>query len=451
VEEKTVKARIKAALFFVLMLACVWTGAAQQAATSNAPPQAQANNVQLVIEGKVINVHDGDTVTVLDSNNKKFHIRLQGIDAPELKQAYGAVSQENLSRLVLGKQVTIVWTKVDKYRRTVGTIMLDGKDMNIEQVKAGAAWHFKKYADEQDPKDRVTYARAEEEARAARLGLWQDPNPTPPGDYRVETKVARWGPAPPEGTIIGNKGSKKYHRPDCPGYRDMAEKNRVFFKSVEEAEAAGYKRAGNCPAEIITSSVASTPKATPASSQSPTAKAVPVAAPASMAATSVMPATTTGEGEVIGNKNSKIYHNPGCPGYKSVSEKNQVRFKSAEEAEAAGYKRAGNCKAGDSTSKSATAATTPTASSSSSPATPAKATQPKATPPATSSTAATTTTSAPATAANGEIIANKNSKIYHRPNCPGYNNVSEKNQVRFKSVEEAEAAGYRVAKNCPAQ
>lgn len=342
------KPRLQATLFFILMLACVWTGAAQQTSTAVAP-QTQANNVQLVIEGKVINVHDGDTVTVLDANGKKFHIRLQGIDAPELKQETGAESQKNLERMVMGKQVTIVWTKVDKYRRTVGTIMLDGKDMNIEQVRAGLAWHFKKYEDEQEPKDRVTYAKAEADARAAKSGLWQNPNPTPPGDYRVDVKVARWGPAPPEGTIIGNKSSKKYHRPDCPGYRDMAEKNRVFFKTVEEAEGAGYKRAGNCQPEGSASSVASTPsvastaKATPASSQSPTAKAVPVAAPASVAAisTTSVPAT----GEIIGNKNSKIYHRPNCPGYNAVSEKNQIRFKTVEEAEAAGYRVAKNCPA----------------------------------------------------------------------------------------------------------
>src|SRR6267154_2523721 len=57
-------------------------------------------------------------------------------------------------------------------------------------------------------------------------------------------KTARGGPPPLEGTIIGNKKSKKYRRPDCPGYRNMAERNRVFFRSVAEAEGAGYKRAG---------------------------------------------------------------------------------------------------------------------------------------------------------------------------------------------------------------
>lgn len=423
--------RINAALFFVFVLVCASFGAHAQ--------QAQTNKVQLVIEGKVIRVSDGDTIAVLDKDNKQHKIRFQGIDAPESKQAYGQASKENLSKMVFGKQVTVLWEKVDKYRRTVGKVLLDGKDVNIEQIKAGLAWHYKKYADEQPPEDRVTYAKAEEDARAAKLGLWQDPNPTPPGEWRADAKTERWGPAPPEGTIIGNKSSKKYHRPDCPGYRDMSEKNRVFFKSVEEAEAAGYKRAGNCQPEGATPSVASTTRTTPASAQA--AKAVPVAAPATVPAEAAQAATSTGE--IVGNKNSKIYHRPGCPGYNSVSEKNQVRFKTAEEAEAAGFKRAANCKA-DATAASAASTPAPSSTTAKKPA--AQAT-PAVAPAATSAQA----TPASNAAADGEIIGNKNSKIYHRPTCPGYNSVSEKNQVRFKSVAEAEAAGFRAAKNCPAQ
>jgi len=331
-----------ASLFFCVVL-CAMSSLAQQAAP--APMQqrsiAVVNKVQLVIEGKVINVHDGDTVTVLDKNNKKTHIRLQGIDAPELKQAFGSVSQQNLSRMVLDRQVTIVWTKLDKYRRTVGTIMLDGRDMNIEQVKAGLAWHFKKYSDEQEPQDRITYAAAERNARAAKLGLWVDPNPTPPGDWRVDVKTKRWGPAPPEGTIIGNSNSKKYHRPDCPGYRDMAEKNRVFFKSVEEAEAAGYKRAGNCPAEGAISTSAST--ATASTKSSPPVSSSSSTAPAVVTSISVTGGQSDSSSKIIGNKNSKIFHTPGCSSYDSVSEKNRVYFPSAEEAEKAGYRKAKNC------------------------------------------------------------------------------------------------------------
>lgn len=325
----------KTAFAMVATLLCAWfcVGQPVRSNASQQPSAVVANNVQLVIEGKVINVHDGDTVTVIDVNNKKFPIRLQGIDAPELKQEFGSASQQNLSRLVLGKQVAIYWSKVDKYRRTVGTIMLAGQDMNIEQVKAGLAWHFKKYEDEQEPRDRLTYAAAEQQARAAKLGLWQEPDPTAPGDWRQGVKTKRWGPPPPEGTIIGNRGSLKYHRPDCAGYRDMAEKNRVFFKTVAEAEAAGYKRAGNCPAERPVVSVRTAP--TTAAIKSSTSLAA-------------LPATATKislDGKVIGNRNSKVYHLPGCSSYNQVSEKNQVRFDSAEEAEKAGYKLAGNCSA----------------------------------------------------------------------------------------------------------
>ncbi|HBB88974.1 MAG TPA: hypothetical protein DC047_15320 [Blastocatellia bacterium] len=345
----------KIASLLASLIICASFCAAQQPAFS-APqqsPAVAANHIQLVIEGKVINVHDGDTITVLDQDNKKFHIRLQGIDAPELKQEFGSVSQQNLSRLVLGKQVSIYWSKVDKYRRTVGTIMLDGHDVNIEQVKAGLAWHFKKYEDEQSPQDRITYAAAEQTARAAKLGLWQDANPTVPGDWRQAVKTQRWGPPPSAGTIIGNKNSLKYHRPDCAGYRDMAEKNRVFFKSVAEAEAAGYKRAGNCPAEIVTSAPNSTVgRQSPAASASsnrvpaPASARVPIkttvqARPVQLSENETPAFAATGT--IIGNKNSKVYHLPGCASYNRVSEKNQVKFATIAEAESAGYKLASNC------------------------------------------------------------------------------------------------------------
>lgn len=326
------------------------------------------NNVQVVIEGKVVRVADGDTITVLDKENKQHRIRFQGIDAPESKQAFGQKSKQGLSDLVFGKQVTVIYSKMDKYRRVVGKVMLDGKDVNIEQIKAGLAWHYKKYEEEQPPEDRVSYAKAELEARAAKRGLWQEPNPTPPGEYRQKVKLDRWGAPPPEGTVIGNKNSKKYHRPDCPGYRDMAERNRVFFKTVAEAEAAGYKRAGNCPAEEITSQTVA--KSAPVAAKSQPAPATDdemdedeeeSSAPATTKNDSALfpsdnrplpigksESSTIGasasQEAIIGNKNSKKYHLSNCPGYNQVSEKNRVIFKSAQEAEAAGYTRAGNCR-----------------------------------------------------------------------------------------------------------
>ncbi|MEO8435177.1 MAG: thermonuclease family protein [Pyrinomonadaceae bacterium] len=435
---------LRAALWCALVLLVPGAITAQQISSAPAGQQQQAavaNNLRLVIEGKVINVHDGDTVTVLDQDNKKFAIRLQGIDAPELKQEFGSVSQQNLSRMVLGRQVTIVWTKVDKYKRTVGTIMLDGHDMNIEQVRAGLAWHFKKYEDEQSPDDRRTYATAEQEARAATLGLWRTAAPTAPGDWRQEVKTKRWGPPPPEGTIIGNSNSKKYHRPDCAGYRDMAERNRVFFKSVAEAEAAGYKRAGNCPpeAQILRA------KITPAPVQpqpiptdmAPPKPSVMVPIKPQVAVPTLARESTPTTGQVIGNKNSKVYHLPGCSGYSRVSEKNQVKFETPLQAEAAGYRLAGNCSGGKTTE--ATVIASPSTADESTAPTPAA-------PPKASSVAAAP--GSPTTPSDNKVIGNKNSKVYHLPGCAGYTRVSEKNQEKFNTAKEAEAAGYRLAGNC---
>jgi len=80
------------------------------------------------------------------------------------------------------------WLKTDRYGRTIGKIMLDGADVNIEQVKAGYAWHYKKYQNEQPTADKASYARAEDEARSQKLGLWADPSPTPPWEFRKEAK-----------------------------------------------------------------------------------------------------------------------------------------------------------------------------------------------------------------------------------------------------------------------
>jgi endonuclease YncB( thermonuclease family) len=136
------------------------------------------------LTGRVVKVVDGDTVHVLDTVKHLHKIRLAGIDAPESSQAYGRVSRSHLEELVAGKTVTVEWHKRDRYQRLVGKIQLDGKDMNLEQVSAGLAWHFKKYSSEQSADDRDRYAKAETVAREEHLGLWRDSHPIPPWDYR---------------------------------------------------------------------------------------------------------------------------------------------------------------------------------------------------------------------------------------------------------------------------
>ena len=130
------------------------------------------------IQGKVVSVLDGDTIKVLEAGNQETTVRLHQIDAPEKNQDFGQRSKQALSSLVFGKTVIVEVVTTDKYGRTVGTVFSDGLDTNLEQVKSGMAWVYRKYAS--DPK----YFQAEKSAQEARMGLWGQPNPTPPWFFR---------------------------------------------------------------------------------------------------------------------------------------------------------------------------------------------------------------------------------------------------------------------------
>ena len=161
---------------------------AQRKPTSATPPPPAGSQT---LAGRVVRIADGDTITVLDATNTQYRIRLSGIDAPELHQAFGSRSKQNLSDWVFGKDVTVEYYKTDQYGRLVGKIIVNGQDINLEQVKAGMAWHYKEYEREQSPEDRELYARAEDEARAQHRGLWQDPNPVEPSQFRREQREER--------------------------------------------------------------------------------------------------------------------------------------------------------------------------------------------------------------------------------------------------------------------
>lgn len=142
------------------------------------------------LQGQVIAVADGDTVTVLDADRQRHKIRLAGIDAPESRQAYGQRARFSLRDLLDGRQVQVSYDKTDRYGRLVGKIELEGRDINLEQLRRGLAWHYKKYEAEQSPEDRQLYAQAQEQAQAARLGLWRDPGAQAPWDYRQQKRQA---------------------------------------------------------------------------------------------------------------------------------------------------------------------------------------------------------------------------------------------------------------------
>lgn len=139
------------------------------------------------LQGTVVGISDGDTITVLDGGKVQHKIRLAGIDAPEKSQAFGDRSKQHLSNLVFGKAVTVDWNKTDRYGRTIGKVIVNGLDANLSQVQAGLAWHYKKYEKEQLPADRSIYAQAEIDARAQQVGLWRDRSPIAPWDFRHHT------------------------------------------------------------------------------------------------------------------------------------------------------------------------------------------------------------------------------------------------------------------------
>lgn len=154
------------------------TEISMQASKSATQPENSAYVDSGKLEGKVVSVSDGDTVTILLADNKKEKIRLNQIDAPESGQDFGNASKKNLSKLIAGKQITVATKERDKYGRMVGTIFIDNKDINLEQVKLGMAWVYTKYAS--DP----AYFEAHDKAKSDTVGLWSQPDPIAPWDFR---------------------------------------------------------------------------------------------------------------------------------------------------------------------------------------------------------------------------------------------------------------------------
>ena len=129
--------------------------------------------------GKVVGVSDGDTITVLQ-NRTPIKVRLHGIDCPEIGQDFGSRAKAFTSELVFGQVVKVVPRDTDRYGRTVADVILaDGRILNHELVRAGLAWWYRKYAP-----DIGTLAELEAAAREAKRGLWSQPNPVPPWEWR---------------------------------------------------------------------------------------------------------------------------------------------------------------------------------------------------------------------------------------------------------------------------
>lgn len=142
-----------------------------------------ASLAQADFSGAVVGVLDGDTIEVMHDGVAE-RIRLQGIDCPEKRQAFGQKAKQAASSMAFGKQVSIATQGHDKYGRTIGNVIMpDGRKLNYELVRQGWCWWYRKY----DP-DNAELARLEADARKARIGLWADLSPIPPWDWRRQGK-----------------------------------------------------------------------------------------------------------------------------------------------------------------------------------------------------------------------------------------------------------------------
>jgi endonuclease YncB( thermonuclease family) len=134
------------------------------------------------ITAKVVKIFDGDALLIEDKPGNQTEIKLEGIDAPELKQEHGPESAAALSKLVLDQSVKVQWSAKDKFERPLAQVFLDDKHINLEMLKLGMAWHFKRYNKSEE------LAAAEAQAKSEKKGLWKTEKAVPPWTFRQDTK-----------------------------------------------------------------------------------------------------------------------------------------------------------------------------------------------------------------------------------------------------------------------
>ena len=248
--------------------------------------------------GKVVGVTDGDTITVLQDRTP-VKVRLNGIDAPEQGQPFGERAKQFASALCFGDEVTIKTSGTDKYGRTLGDVVLvDGRILNQELVKAGMAWHYKEYSKDE------TLAKLEKEAKEKKIGLWSDPHAIAPWEWRHGNAAVTYPSMPPvkaeaetgvqaqptAQTVYITVSGKKYHADGCR----YLSKSKVSI-ALADAIAKGYGPCSACNP--------------PTSDKATTAQQLLTGVERESAAAT---ATDAGEQTVYMTRTGSKYHKAGC-------------------------------------------------------------------------------------------------------------------------------------------
>lgn len=191
---------------------------------------------------KVVGITDGDTLTILTKEKSEVKVRLDGIDAPEAKQPFGSASKKWLSDKLFGRTVLYQAVGKDRYGRSLGRFWLDGKRINYQIVQAGMAWWYRKYSD--DP----VLKQCEWEARKAKRGIWSQPVPVAPWDWRNDGRSSASQRAYGRSTVKPSSGKKiagtvyvtatgsRHHRAGCRFLKQSA-------MPMSKADAAKFYKA----------------------------------------------------------------------------------------------------------------------------------------------------------------------------------------------------------------
>ena len=141
------------------------------------------------IHGRCVGVADGDTIRVLSGDNQQIRVRFAFIDAPEKGQPFGQRAKQAMSELVFGKDVKLRPHTIDPHGRLVARVVIDNQDVGLELLKQGLCWVYEKYVGEASAEIQTSYWAAQAAAQSDRLGLWQDPDPMPPWEWRKENRI----------------------------------------------------------------------------------------------------------------------------------------------------------------------------------------------------------------------------------------------------------------------
>jgi micrococcal nuclease len=214
------------------------------------------------ITGQVVEVADGDTITILTQNQGELKIRLSGVDCPESFQIHGDKAKQFTSSMVAGKRVRIEPETIDQHGRTVAMVLLNGENLNEQIVGNGHGWVYRKYCTAAYCND---WLQLEDSARAGHVGLWGDENPQPPWEWRAEQR-SKNGDEGSFSKIVstlkssiltvgggsanvyhGNRRSHVFHSPSCADYN--CKNCTLILGSIQEAMNSGFRPHRECVTE----------------------------------------------------------------------------------------------------------------------------------------------------------------------------------------------------------